>query len=201
MENEIYEAFDLMDKGQLEEAKALLDNLEIGSETDAYYPYLSTYGYIYVAMGSYQDALESYQIYLSKALAENNFLEEHRAYHQLAMVYREQKDYTEALNSLSKEKEVIDCHFSKDPLILSIHLYEVAYISHLLGDSKRAEELMEKSLNYALQTDDLIAQACSYRGLGEILSRLDLLVKSKKLFEEACDEIGAKEVEELMASI
>ena len=29
---------------------------------------------------------------------------------------------------------------------------------------------MEQSLKQALQTDDLIAQACSYRGLGEIYS-------------------------------
>ena len=63
---------------------------------------------------------------------------------------------------------------------------------------------MEKSLENALLTDDLIAQACAYRGLGEIyrVSHLrseahEAFGHSISLFEKAGDYIGADEVRDL----
>ena len=63
---------------------------------------------------------------------------------------------------------------------------------------------MEQSLKQALQTDDLIAQACSYRGLGEIYSAenseksQENFLQAIELFEKAGDQIGAQEVKDLL---
>ena len=63
---------------------------------------------------------------------------------------------------------------------------------------------MEQSLKHALQTDDLIAQACAYRGLGEIYSAenseksQENLLHAIELFEKAGDQVGAREVKTLL---
>ena len=56
-------------------------------------------------------------------------------------------------------------------------------------------------------TDDLIAQACAYRGLGEIYATNTATTLAEQDFEqsitafyEAGDDIGANEVRELMAT-
>ena len=63
---------------------------------------------------------------------------------------------------------------------------------------------MQQSLDSALKTDDLIAQACTYRGLGEIYS-IEKPEKSQEnflqaidLFEKAGDQVGAQEVKDLL---
>ena len=62
---------------------------------------------------------------------------------------------------------------------------------------------MQQSLDSALKTDDLIAQACAYRGLGEIYRKLDssksydYFSHAINLFDKAGDEIGAEEVRAL----
>ena len=63
---------------------------------------------------------------------------------------------------------------------------------------------MQQSLDSALKTDDLIAQACAYRGLGEIYQKLDsrkshdYFSQAIQLFDKAGDEIGAEEVRDLI---
>lgn len=60
---------------------------------------------------------------------------------------------------------------------------------------------MQSSLDYAQKTDDLIAQACTYRGLGEILGQVSHFEAAKELFEQAGDDLGAKEVDQLLAKL
>ena len=74
----------------------------------------------------------------------------------------------------------------------------------LTKDEMNKQEDMQQSLKQALQTDDLIAQACSYRGLGEIYSAenseksLENFLQAIELFEKAGDQIGAREVKNLL---
>lgn len=53
---------------------------------------------------------------------------EHIAYHQLAMVYREMNDFQTALSYIEKEREVIEQDFSGDSLkILLMTMSKVIY--------------------------------------------------------------------------
>lgn len=200
-EQTIWQAFDLMDQGQSQAALDLLDSLEVAETSPNYYDYLSTYGYVYTDLKRYEEALASYQTYLGRALAQGDTSHQHMAHHQLAMVYRLMGDYPTALASLEAERQIIDQYFATDPLVWSVHLYEVAYLSFLSGDNSRAAELMQSSLDYAQKTDDLIAQACAYRGLGEVLGQASHFERAKALFEQAGDDRGAKEVDELLVKL
>ena len=129
---------------------------------------------------------------------------EHIGYHQLAMVYREMNDYQTALNYIDKEREIIEKSFPEDALKSSVNNYEQGYLRLKLGEIAKAIMYMEQSLKQALQTDDLIAQACSYRGLGEIYSAenseksQENFLQAIELFEKAGDQIGAQEVKSLL---
>ena len=74
----------------------------------------------------------------------------------------------------------------------------------LTKDEMNKQEDMQQSLKQALQTDDLIAQACSYRGLGEIYSAenseksQENFLQAIELFEKAGDQVGAREVKTLL---
>lgn len=201
LEQTIWKAFDLMDQGQSQEALDLLAGLEVAETSPIYYDYLSTYGYIYADLKRYEEALASYQSYLERSLAQGDTSHQHMAHHQLAMVYRLMGDYLSALASLDQERKLIDQHFATDDLVWSVHLYEVAYLSFLSGDNSRAAELMQSSLDHAQKTDDLIAQACAHRGLGEILGQASHFERAKALFEQVGDDQGAKEVDELLAKL
>ena len=120
------------------------------------------------------------------------------------MVYREMNDYQTALNYIDKEREIIEKSFSEDALKSSVNNYEQGYLRLKLWEIAKAIMYMEQSLKQALQTDDLIAQACSYRGLGEIYSAenseksQENFLQAIELFEKAGDQIGAQEVKSLL---
>lgn len=201
MLDEIYQAFDLMDKGKLDEAMILLERLSVDETSPAYYNYLSTYAYVYTAKQAYNQAIACYNNYLNKALQEEDALHQHRAHHQLCMVYREQGNYKLAQKHLELERVIIEQYFAEEDLIWAVHLYEVAYLHHLLGEHQQAISIMQTSLERSLKTDDLIAQACAYRGLGELLSDPDHLRKARSLFEQAGDIIGGQEIDRLLANL
>ncbi|MBM9832370.1 tetratricopeptide repeat protein, partial [Enterococcus faecalis] len=127
MIEDIYLAFDLMEKGQLQEAIHWLDNLSVSENSSEYYDYLSTYGYVYAEMKEFSKAYRSYEAYLTKAISEGSFRHQHMAYHQLCMVARLQRDYSRARAYLAQEAEVIQDHFAEDAQVWAIHLYEVGY--------------------------------------------------------------------------
>ena len=120
------------------------------------------------------------------------------------MVYREMNDYQTALNYIDKEREIIEKSFPEDALKSSVNNYEQGYLRLKLGQLVEAEFYMQQSLDSALKTDDLIAQTCAYRGLGEIYRKLDssksydYFSYAIKLFDKAGDEIGAEEVRVLI---
>ena len=197
------QAWELLFEGKIEEAKQLVQ-AEFSLATCKDYSLLNLMGYIYLYEKKYEDCLEVYKRYLYLAITEKDRENEHIAYHQLAMVYREMNDYQTALNYINKEREVIEDSFLEDALKSSVNNYEQGYLRFKIGEIEKSIMYMEQSLMQALQTDDLIAQACAYRGLGEIYRKLDssksydYFSHSIKLFDKAGDEIGAEEVRALI---
>ena len=196
-------AWELLFEGKINEAKQLVQ-AEFCLATCKDYSLLNLMGYIYLYEKKYEDCLEVYKRYLHLAITEKDRENEHIAYHQLAMVYREMNDYQTALSYIEKEREVIEDSFSEDALKSSVNNYEQGYLRLKIGEIEKSIMYMEQSLKQALQTDDLIAQACAYRGLGEIYRKLDssksydYFSHAIKLFDKAGDEIGAEEVRALI---
>ncbi|MDK2843951.1 MAG: hypothetical protein PWP69_743 [Enterococcus sp.] len=54
-----------------------------------------------------------------------------------------------------------------------------------LGDAITAKKWLKNSLQEALLTDDEVAKACSYRGLGEITLALKDKQQAKKIFPKS----------------
>ena len=199
------QAWELLFEGKINEAKQLVQ-AEFCLTTCKDYSLLNLMGYIYLYERKYEDCLEVYQRYLHLAIIEKDRENEHIAYHQLAMVYREMNDYQTALSYIEKEREVIEDSFSEDALKFSVNNYEQGYLRFKIGEIKKSIMYMQQSLDSALKTDDLIAQACAYRGLGEIYRKLDssksydYFSHAIKLFDKAGDEIGADEVRALIVN-
>ena len=197
------QAWELLFEGKIEEAKKLVSET-FSLETCKDYSLLNLLGYIKLFEKDYKEALLIYQKYLEIAISSQDKENEHIGYHQLAMVYREMNDYQTALNYIDKEREIIEKSFPEDALKFSVNNYEQGYLRLKLGQLVEAEFYMQQSLDSALKTDDLIAQACAYRGLGEIYRKLDssksydYFSHAIKLFDKAGDEIGAEEVRALI---
>lgn len=197
------QAWELLFEGKIDEAKQLVQ-ADFSLATCKDYSLLNLMGYIYLYEKKYEDCLEAYQRYLHLAFTEKDRENEYIAYHQLAMVYREMNDFQTALSYIEKEREIIEKSFPEDALKSSVNNYEQGYLRLKLGEIAKAIMYMEQSLKQALQTDDLIAQACSYRGLGEIYSAenseksQDNFLQAIELFEKAGDQVGAREVKNLL---
>ena len=197
------QAWELLFEGKIDEAKQLVQ-ADFCLATCKDYSLLNLMGYIYLYEKKYEDCLEVYQRYLHLAITEKDRENEHIAYHQLAMVYREMNDFQTALRYIEKEREVIEQDFPEDSLKTSVNDYEQGYLRLKLGQNFEAKTYMQQSLDSALKTDDLIAQACAYRGLGEIYRKLDssesydYFSQAIQLFDKAGDEIGAEEVRDLI---
>ena len=161
-------------------------------------------GYIYLEEKNYNDSLKIYQRYIDLARSKNDLENEHIGYHQLAMVYRDLGEFQKALLYINQEMEIIQNNFPNDALKLSINYYEQGFLHLKLGELEYAENHMQKSLDFALKTDDFIAQACAYRGMGEIYlaqesdKAQDYFYQSIQLFEKAEDKIRADEVRTLL---
>ena len=197
------QAWELLFEGKIEEAKKLVSET-FSLETCKDYSLLNLMGYIKLFEKDYKEALIIYQNYLEIAISSQDKENEHIGYHQLAMVYREMNDYQTALNYIDKEREIIEKSFPEDALKSSVNNYEQGYLRLKLWEIAKAIMYMEQSLKQALQTDDLIAQACSFRGLGEIYSvekpekSQENFLQAIDLFEKAGDQIGAQEVKDLL---
>ena len=197
------QAWDLLFEGKINEAKKLVE-ADFLLETCTDFSLLNLMGYIYLEEKNYNECLSIYQRYIDLARTKSDPENEHIGYHQLAMVYREMNDYQTALNYIDKEREIIEKSFPEDALKYSVNNYEQGYLRLQLGEITKAIMYMEQSLKHALQTNDLIAQACAYRGLGEIGSiqnpeeSHENFLQAIALFEKAGDQIGAQEVRKLL---
>ena len=197
------QAWQLFMEGKIEQAKKLVEP-DFSVETCTDYHLLNLMGYIYLEEKNYNDSLKIYQRYIALARSKNDLENEHIGYHQLAMVYRDLSEFQKALLYINQEMEIIQNNFPNDALKLSINYYEQGFLHLKLGELEYAENHMQKSLDFALKTDDFIAQACAYRGMGEIYldqesdKAQDYFYQSIQLFEKDEDKIGADEVRTLL---
>ncbi|WP_244228335.1 tetratricopeptide repeat protein [Streptococcus suis] len=206
MSNTIDKAWEFFFEGKVVEAKQLLEK-EYQVETCLEYGVLNLFAYLYLEEKNFDKALLACQRYVQLARKEQNAEQEHIGLHQLAMVYRSQGNFKKALELIEEEATLLATDFSEDKLKWSVNDYEQGYLRLQLGELDSALNFMKQSLENALMTDDLIAQACAYRGLGEIYatSRITDLAEQKFMqsitaFEEADDDIGVEEVRELMTT-
>lgn len=198
--------FEMMEEGKNEEAlEIVLQTIEkLDRKTKDYQSWLNALGYIYCNLLNYSKAIDIYNEYIEISQHNSDFENLHIGFHQKAMVLRLDKKYAEALNYISKEKEIITTYFKDDPLKLSVNAYEYGYISFLMDHIEEAVLYMEQCLDYALKTDDLIAQACGYRGLAEISSKMhkqkqadEYYDKAYELFMKAGSILGAEEINQM----
>ena len=171
------------------------------------YGVLNLFVYLYLEEKSFENALLACQRYLQLSRDEKDVEQEHIGLHQLAMVYRSQGEFKKALELIEEEGCLIAEYFPENKLKWSVNDYEQGYLRLKLGEADIALPFMKRSLGNALMTDDLIAQACAYRGLGEIYATKTATTLAEQAFEqsitafeEAGDDIGADEVRELMAT-
>ena len=204
--SKIDQAWELLFEGKVEEAKLLVEE---GHQVDTCMDLsaLNLFAYLYIDENNFEDALLACQSYIQLAREEQNTEQEHIGLHQLAMVYRSQGNFKKALELIEEEAKLLATDFSEDKLKWSVNDYEQGYLRLQLGELDSALHFMKRSLENALMTDDLIARACAYRGLGEIYatSRItdlaeQVFTQSITAFEEANDDIGVEEVRALMIS-
>ena len=207
MDEKLRQAWQLFSEGQVAQAKKLVaaDFNLLTCEDDQL---LSFMGYMTLAEQDYKGAIQIYQRLLTVAKNQSSSELEHIAWHQLAMVYRESKQYERALILIEKERTIIDHYFADDSLKKAVNDYEQGYLRLKLGDAITAKKWMENSLQEALLTDDEVAKACSYRGLGEITLALKDKQQAKKYFQKAYEHFakvdekqGMKEVQNFLAQL
>ena len=207
MDEKLMQAWQLFSEGQVVQAKKLVaaDFNLLTCEDDQL---LSFMGYMTLAEQDYKGAIQIYQRLLTVAKNQSSSELEHIAWHQLAMVYRESKQYERALILIEKERTIIDHYFADDSLKKAVNDYEQGYLRLKLGDAITAKKWMENSLQEALLTDDEVAKACSYRGLGEITLALKDKQQAKKYFQKAYEHFakvdekqGMKEVQNFLAQL
>ena len=197
------QAWELLFEGKIEEAKKLVE-ADFSLETCTNFSLLNLMGYIYLEEQNYSECLSIYQSYIDLARTKSDQENEHVGYHQLAMVYREMGHFQKALLYIDQEMQIIKKYFPNDALKFSVNNYEQGYLRLKSGNLEEAESHMQKSLDFVLTTEDFIAQACAYRGLGEIGSiqnpeeSHENFLQAIALFEKAGDQIGAQEVRNLL---
>ena len=198
-EEQLQKAWQALFDGQYQLAKQFVYQIDQDS-----YSTLNLKAYIALEKKDFQLARQFLKDYYAQAMSEKNLEEQHIGLHQLAMVEREE----EAYDLIMTEAAIIAKHFPDDVLKTSVNLYEQGYLQFKLGNIHLAEELLQETLNLALQTDDFVNHACAYRGLAEVMlakgnikmAKFDAQ-KALECFEKAGDTVGAAELKDLMTQI
>ena len=197
-------AWDLFLKGKTSEAKKLVEQ-DFSIDTCTDFSLLNLMGYLLLAEKDYASCIRIYENYILLAQQNEDKEHEHIGLHQLAMIYRDQGDFHKALKLIEDEEKIIEEHFPNDNLKKAINNYEQGYLRLKLNNLDEALIFMNLSLEQSLETDDVISQACSYRGLGEFYLALEdkglantHFKRAIELFESVGEFEGIKEIEELI---
>ena len=204
MVSKIDAAWDLFLEGKTSEAKKLVEQ-DFSIDTCTDFSLLNLMGYLLLAEKDYASCTRIFEKYILLAQQNEDKEHEHIGLHQLAMIYREQGNFHKALKLIENEEEIIEEHFPNDNLNKAINNYEQGYLRLKLNNLNEALTFMNLSLEQSLETDDVISQACSYRGLGEIYLALEdkglantHFKRAIELFESVGEFEGVKEIEELI---
>lgn len=202
-EEQLQKAWQALFDGQYHLAKQLVYQIEQDN-----YSTLNLKAYIALEEKDFALARQFLKDYYAQAVSEKNLEEQHIGLHQLAIVEREEEHFQKAYDLIMTEATIITEHFPDDVLKKSVNLYEQGYLQFKLENIHLAEELLQETLNLALQTDDLVNHACAYRALAEVmLAKRDIkraklhAQKALACFEKAGDGVGATELKGLMAQI
>ena len=202
-EEQLQKAWQALFDGQYHLAKQLVYQIEQDN-----YSTRNLKAYIALEEKDFALARQFLKDYYAQAVSEKNLEEQHIGLHQLAMVEREEEHFQKAYDLIMTEATIITEHFPDDVLKKSVNLYEQGYLQFKLENIHLAEELLQETLNLALQTDDLVNHACAYRALAEVmLAKRDIkraklhAQKALACFEKAGDGVGATELKGLMAQI
>ena len=204
MVSKINTAWELFLKGKISESKKIVEkDFSIKTCTDL--SLLNLMGYLLLAEKDYASCTRIFEKYILLAQQNEDKEHEHIGLHQLAMIYRDQGDFHKALKLIEDEEKIIEEHFPNDNLKKAINNYEQGYLRLKLNNLDEALTFMNLSLEQSLETDDVISQACSYRGLGEIYLALEdkglantHFKRAIELFESVGEFEGVKEIEELI---
>ena len=204
MVSKIDVAWDLFLEGKTLEAKKLVEQ-DFFIDTCTDFSLLNLMGYVLLAEKDYASCTHIFEKYILLAQQNEDKEHEHIGLHQLAMIYRDQGDFYKALKLIEDEEKIIEEYFPNDNLKKAINNYEQGYLRLKLNNLNEALTFMNLSLEQSLQTDDVISQACSYRGLGEIYLALEdkglantHFKRAIELFESVGEFEGVKEIEELI---
>ena len=197
-------AWDLFLEGKASEAKKLVEQ-DFSIDTCTDFSLLNLMGYLLLAEKDYASCTHIFEKYILLAQQNEDKENEHIGLHQLAMIYREQGDFHKALKLIEDEEKIVEEYFPNDNLKKAVNNYEQGYVRFKLNNLDEALTFMNLSLEQSLRTDDVISQACSYRGLGEIyLAFGDTQLanmhfeKAIELFKSVDESEGIKEIEKLM---
>ena len=204
MVSKINTAWELFLKGKISESKKMVEkDFSIKTCTDL--SLLNLMGYLFLVEKDYSLCILIFEKYIMLAQENEDKENEHIGLHQLAMIYREQGDFNMALKFIQDEEKIIEKYFSSDNLKKAVNNYEQGYVRFKLKQIDEALKFMVLSLEQSLRTDDVISQACSCRGLGEIYFALGdtqlanvNFEKAIELFKSVDESEGIKEIEKLM---
>ncbi|GGJ24772.1 tetratricopeptide repeat protein [Deinococcus roseus] len=172
------QAWDAFDAGDLERARDLYENHLRAHPQDEQARF--GLGYVYVNLGLFQEAEDLYQKLFQEAV-EKQDPRGHQAMHQIGMLRRLQGDYEGALTAFEQEKPLIP----DDAFPRAINSYELGMCHLRLGNTEKASLELHTSLFYAQRSTDLIAQACAYRGIGELHLAEENYTEAQPAFLEA----------------
>lgn len=154
-------------QGDFKQLAMILKQWQPTEAEEAYEAYLNFSGYLAIEQEDWKKAEVLYDSYVEKAKREKNWENYHVGLHQKAMVLREQGHLDAAQHLITEEAEILAQYFPNDDYRLAVNLYEQGYLALLQEDFIKAMPPLEKSLQLALTTDDLVLQGCSWRGIGQ----------------------------------
>ncbi len=157
--------------------------------------------YVFARTGRFEEARSECDLLWLEAQSQQDFGREYAALHQLGMVERMAEQYQTALEVFAQEAKII-AKLENPPLAVSANAFEQGIIYAKLGQLPQARQWLGVALEQAQLAGDQIAQACAYRGLGEVAAnptmRKAMLLQSKAAFERGNDLLGAAEIGDLL---
>ena len=157
--------------------------------------------YVFARTGRFDQARSESDLLRLEAQSCSDLVLEYVALHQQGMVERMAEEYLTALKIFRAEAKII-AQLENPPLAVSANAYEQGIIYGKLEQSLEARQWLGVALEQAQLSGDPIAEACAYRGLGEMAAnatmRKAMLLQSKAAFERGNDALGAIEIEDLL---
>lgn len=159
--------------------------------------------YVFARTGRFDEARSECDLLRLEAQSNNDLASQYAALHQRGMIERMAEQYDTALEVFALERQII-AKLENPPLAVSANAYEEGIIRGKLEQYAEARDWLGVALEQAQLCGDAIAEACAYRGLGEMAAnptmRKAMLLQSKAAFERGGDALGAAEIGDLLES-